>query len=186
MKRLAIALLALWPPAALAAQSPKELTEAESVLETLVESYGPSGMEGPVREAVRKALPSWANPQTDSAGNLWVTLGQGEPTVVFVAHLDEVGFVVRGIEESGLLALEPLGGIFPELWESRPALVHTGTTTVPGVFQPHDSSGALRVDRRHGIPHRHRGARRSDRPHAHHAEAVRPARGHSCHRTLLR
>ncbi len=146
MKRLAIALLALWPPTALAAQSPKELTEAESVLETLVESYGPSGMEGPVREAVRKALPSWANPQTDSAGNLWVTLGQGEPTIVFVAHLDEVGFVVRGIEESGLLALEPLGGIFPELWESRPALVHTGTTTVPGVFQPHDSSGALRVD----------------------------------------
>jgi putative aminopeptidase FrvX len=146
VKRLAIALLALWPPAALAAQSPKELTEAESVLETLVESYGPSGMEGPVREAVRKALPSWANPQTDSAGNLWVTLGQGEPTIVFVAHLDEVGFVIRGIEESGLLALEPLGGIFPELWESRPALVHTGTTTVPGVFQPRDSSGALRVD----------------------------------------
>ena len=73
-------------------------------------------------------------------------LGQGEPTVVFVAHLDEVGFVVRGIEESGLLELEPLGGIFPELWEARPALVHTGSTTVPGVFQPRDSSGALRAD----------------------------------------
>jgi putative aminopeptidase FrvX len=146
VKRLGIAMLALVLPASLAAQNPKAITEAESVLETLVESYGPSGMEGPVRDAVRKALPTWANPEIDSAGNLWVTVGKGEPTVVFVAHLDEVGFVVRGIEESGLLALEPLGGIFPELWESRPALVHTGAATVPGVFQPHDSSGVLRVD----------------------------------------
>ncbi len=139
-------MLALMVPVSLAAQNPKVITEAESVLETLVESYGPSGMEGPVRDAVRKALPAWANPQTDAAGNLWVTVGKGEPTVVFVAHLDEVGFVVRGIEESGLLALEPLGGIFPELWESRPALVHTGAATVPGVFQPRDSSGALHAD----------------------------------------
>jgi putative aminopeptidase FrvX len=146
VKRLPIALLALLLPGSVAAQNPKEVAEAETLLETLVESYGPSGMEGPVRDAVRKALPTWANPQTDSAGNLWVTVGKGEPTVVFVAHLDEIGFVVRGIEESGLLALEPLGGIFPELWESRPALVHTGATTVPGVFQPRDSSGALRAD----------------------------------------
>jgi putative aminopeptidase len=146
MKALRILTLASLLPVAAAAQHPKGLAEADSLLKVLVESYGPSGMEAPVRDAVRRALPSWTRPQTDSAGNLWVTAGQGEPTVVFVAHLDEVGFVVRGIEETGLLALEPLGGIFPELWEARPALVHTGGRPVPGVFQPRDSSGVMRAD----------------------------------------
>jgi len=141
-----LALLLLWWPSVPAAQEPSSLREAEALLETLVETYGPSGMEAPVRDAVKRALPEWAKPQTDSAGNLWLTVGQGEPTVVFVAHLDEVGFVVRGIAENGSLELEALGGIFPELWEARPALVHTGSETIPGVFQPRDSTGTLRAD----------------------------------------
>ena len=146
MKARCLALIAVLLPTAVAAQDASRIREAESLLEILVEAYGPSGMEGPVRDAVKKALPSWARPETDSAGNLWVTVGKGEPTVVFVAHLDEVGFVIRGIAESGALELEALGGVFPELWEARPALIHTGRTAVPGVFQPRDSSGALRAD----------------------------------------
>jgi putative aminopeptidase len=88
------------------------------VLEALVESYGVSGMEGPVREIVKRLLPNDARTETDSAGNLWVRLGQGEPTVVFIAHLDEIGFRVTGIRENGLLDLAPVGGLFPSLWEA--------------------------------------------------------------------
>ncbi|HEX6104048.1 MAG TPA: M20/M25/M40 family metallo-hydrolase, partial [Gemmatimonadales bacterium] len=91
--------------------------------------------------------------EVDSAGNLVLAVGSGEPTVVFVAHMDEVGFVVRGVVEDGTLELEPLGGLFPSLWEGRPALVHTGSGTVPGVFQPRAVEApavrqppALRVD----------------------------------------
>ena len=152
MRSLGLAVVALALPLICAAQEPARIREAESLLETLVESYGPSGMEDPVRRAVERALPAWARPATDSAGNLWLTVGRGEPTVVFVAHLDEVGFVVRGIAEDGMLDLEPLGGLFPVLWEGRPALVHTGKAMVPGVFQPRDSGGTgrqperLRVD----------------------------------------
>ncbi len=32
-----------------------------------------------------------------------------------------------------------MGGLFPSLWEAKPALVHTGRTMVPGVFMPRDS-----------------------------------------------
>ncbi len=140
MRSLGLAFAAMtWPAAVVAAQGSAEIREAETLLESLVESYGPSGMEGPVRLAVQRALPTWARPETDSAGNLWVTVGQGEPTVVFVAHLDEVGFLVQAIGEDGGLELEPLGGLFPSLWEARPALVHTGNAVVAGVFQPRDS-----------------------------------------------
>jgi putative aminopeptidase len=127
-------------PALVAAQDTPRITDVERVLATLVESYGVSGMEAPVRAAVQRMLPRWAKTETDTAGNLWLTLGKGEPTVVFVAHLDEIGFTVTGIREDGSLDLTPAGGFFPSLWEAKPALVHTGKATIPGVFMPRDSA----------------------------------------------
>ena len=129
-------------PQLLSAQQPARIDEAEEVLKPLVESYGVSGMEGPVREAVQRLLPGWARPETDTAGNLWLTMGRGEPTVVFVAHLDEIGFRVTTIGDDGALEVEPMGGLFPSLWEGRPALVHTGGPPVPGVFVPRDPAPA--------------------------------------------
>ena len=141
-----LALLALLPLTAAGAQDPERLRETEGVLKTLVESYGVSGMEAPVREAVRRMLPAWARPQVDTAGNLWVTAGRGEPTVVLVAHLDEVGFEVTAIGEDGVLEVTRRGGIFPWLWAGRPALVHGGRFPVAGVFQPQDSIVAAQAD----------------------------------------
>ncbi|HZI75251.1 MAG TPA: hypothetical protein VFD73_14720, partial [Gemmatimonadales bacterium] len=74
-----------------------QFEEIVRVLRPLVESYGVSGMEAPVRATVERLLPRQIRRETDSAGNLWVTLGQGDPTVVFIAHLDEVGFRVSAI-----------------------------------------------------------------------------------------
>lgn len=143
-RRPRIALLAvLVLPAALAAQGQRpgvSVAEAQEVLAPLVETYAPSGMEGPMRAAISRALPSWAHPVADSAGNLWLTVGQGAPHVVFIAHMDEIGFTVTAIRDDGMLELRPLGGFFPFLFEGEPALVHTGTATVPGVFTPADSS----------------------------------------------
>jgi putative aminopeptidase FrvX len=53
--------------------------------------------------------------------------------------LDEIGFTITGIREDGSLDLTPAGGLFPSLWEGRPALVHTGRAIIPGVFMPRDS-----------------------------------------------
>jgi putative aminopeptidase FrvX len=112
-----------------------------------VETYGVSGMEGPVRTVVERLLPKGLRPVTDSAGNLWVTVGRGQPTVVFIAHLDEIGFRVTRIRDDGSLDLTPVGGLFPSLWEAKPALVHTGRTTVPGVFMPRDSAASANPQR---------------------------------------
>jgi putative aminopeptidase FrvX len=127
-------------PGLLGAQEPPHVAEVERVLAPLVERYGVSGMEEPVRAMVQRLLPQWARTETDSAGNLWLTLGKGEPTVVFVAHLDEIGFRITGIREDGTLDLAPAGGLFPSLWEGQPALVHTGKAIIPGVFMPRDST----------------------------------------------
>jgi putative aminopeptidase FrvX len=144
--RTSIFLLAVLPRL-LGAQDPPRLAEVDQVLGPLVESYGVSGMEAPVRATVQRLLPRWARTETDSAGNLWLTLGKGEPTVVFVAHLDEIGFRITGIREDGSLDLAPAGGLFPSLWEGREALVHTGRAIVPGVFMPRDSLASTDLKR---------------------------------------
>ena len=130
-------------PSATAQVSRSRVAEAEGILARLVQSYGVSGMEGPVRSIIQQQLPRGLEPRTDSAGNLWVTLGIGEPTVVFIAHMDEIGFRVTEIRTDGTLALTSVGGLFPRLWEARPALVHTGRARVPGVFMPRDSTASL-------------------------------------------
>jgi putative aminopeptidase FrvX len=117
------------------------VAEAQEVVSRLVESYGVSGMEGPVRDMVRTMLPSWARPTVDGAGNLWVKVGPGAPRVVFIAHLDEIGFEITGIREDGTLDLRARGGFIASLYEAQPALIHTGNGTVPTIFLPRDSIG---------------------------------------------
>jgi putative aminopeptidase FrvX len=114
----------------------ERVRQAATILEELVETYGVSGDEGRVREVVLRHLPDWARPRVDSAGNLWVRVGTGDPVVVFVAHLDETGFEITDLRPDGRLEIRRRGGFLPWLWEATPALVHTPGGTVPGVFTP--------------------------------------------------
>jgi len=129
----------------LAVQDSARITEAQAVLAPLVEAYGVSGAETPVRETVKRLLPSWAKTETDTAGNLWVRVGQGDPVIVFVAHLDEIGFRVDSILDDGTLALRTRGGFFTSLYEAKPALVHGDGAAIPGVFLPRDSGFTRRI-----------------------------------------
>ncbi|MGE5743236.1 MAG: M20/M25/M40 family metallo-hydrolase [Gemmatimonadota bacterium] len=116
------------------------LAEAQDVVATLVERYGVSGSEGAVRDAVAGMLPDWAKPTTDSAGNLWLKVGTGDPLVVFVAHMDEIGYRVDSIRADGTLALSMRGGFWQSLFEGQAALVHTPRGAVAGVFLPRDTA----------------------------------------------
>jgi putative aminopeptidase FrvX len=130
------------------------ISEARAVLAQLVESYGVAGREAPVRETVIRLLPAWADPTIDSAGNVHVRVGRGAPLVVFIAHMDEIGFEVTAIRDDGQLELRSRGGFMPSLFEAEPALVHTAAGVVPAVFALRDSIGAS--------PRRSPGALRAD------------------------
>ncbi|HSE68870.1 MAG TPA: M20/M25/M40 family metallo-hydrolase [Gemmatimonadales bacterium] len=118
---------------------PPSLAVADTMLGTLVESYGASGAEDSVRETIKRLLPSWARPTVDTAGNLWLDLGKGDPVTVIVAHMDEIGFRVSAIRDDGTLDLTALGGFFPWLFEAEPALIHTARGPVSGVFLPRET-----------------------------------------------
>jgi len=125
--------------AILAIQDTSRVSEAQTVLSQLVESYGVSGMEAPVRATVQRLLPSWVRTETDTAGNLWVRTGQGDGPVVIVAHLDEIGFRVDTINADGTLGLRNRGGFILSLFEAKPALIHTDGGDIPGIFLPRDT-----------------------------------------------
>ena len=110
-----------------------------ALLGALIARYGVSGAEGEVRAEVSRQLPDWAKPATDAAGNLIVAAGNALPgaqPVLFLAHLDEVGFRVRAVLPDGRLELERRGGVYPSAWEAQPALVHAERGDVAGVFEP--------------------------------------------------
>jgi putative aminopeptidase len=113
-----------------------------STLEALVEAYGASGHEAAVREEVKNLLPKWAQQKatTDAAGNLVLHLGDGKkdettPRIAFVAHMDEIGYEVKKIEDDGRLQVEVLGGGYLQYFLGHAVLVHSKKGLVGGVLE---------------------------------------------------
>ncbi len=107
------------------------------VIETLREVVmipGPSGFEDRVRSYVVERLRSMGlEPSIDEMGNVTVAVGEG-PTLIIAAHMDELGFVVTGITEEGLLAFRKLGGIDDRVLPGSHVEVLTREGSIPGVI----------------------------------------------------
>lgn len=123
-----------------------------NLLKKLADVYSVSGHEHKAREAVLAALPAWARAQakTDAEGNLIVEAGPDRDPVMFIAHLDEVGFEVTNVAADGTVSLRTRGGLFPSLWEGQPALLHfdppANKGALYGVFVPRDTATAKQPD----------------------------------------
>lgn len=76
---------------------------------------GPSGMEDDVREAIIEDIKdSGCEYETDPMGNL-IVFKKGkqrrDKKVLFSAHMDEVGFMVKFIDEEGYIWFDAVGGV---------------------------------------------------------------------------
>jgi putative aminopeptidase FrvX len=123
-------------PSRAAAAGLNASSAAFATLETLIESHGISGHEADVREEIVKRLPPWTKPVVDAKGNVTVTFGQGGKPLVFVAHMDEVGFEITRVAVDGTADIRTRGGMYLSLFEAHPVLVHTRNGTVPAVIAP--------------------------------------------------
>lgn len=101
-------------------------TAVASVLTDLVERYGVSAHEWSVRRAVLASLPAWARERAvvDDIGNIMVEAGPQGAATVFMAHMDEVGYVIESIAPDGTVTLAAQGGPVASAWEGQTALVH--------------------------------------------------------------
>ena len=117
----------------------KTFKEEEKQTAKLVSLYGVSMSEKPVRDYILSELPKWAVPKVDSKGNIIVAFGKGKQHLAFVAHMDEVGYVVDSIKPDGRLTLKVRGGVFNNIWEGHAAIVHASTKEINGIFEPRDN-----------------------------------------------
>jgi tetrahedral aminopeptidase len=91
--------------------------DSMELLKQLSDAFGVSGFEDEVRERIRTLVaPVVDEVRTDTLGNLFaIRKGREDFTVMLDAHMDEVGFMVKWIDENGYLRFAPLGGWDPRI-----------------------------------------------------------------------
>ena len=92
----------------------KEINSISKTLEELVLISGLSGYESNVKEYLSKQLKNKSLKYSgDVLGNLISTIKGDEklPSVILFAHMDQLGFVVKKIENNGFIRVERVGGI---------------------------------------------------------------------------
>lgn len=83
---------------------------------------GVSGGEAPVREKIISLIDGFCEWSVDSLGNLLCFKKgrkQANKKVMFAAHMDEVGFIVTGIDGDGFLKFGAVGGILESALHGR-------------------------------------------------------------------
>lgn len=109
-----------------------------ALLKELSESFGPSGFEREPAAIVKKAGEKYADEVLfDKLGSvIFRKRGQSDsPKILLAGHIDEVGFVVTGIEkDSGYLTFSALGGWFDQVLLGHRVTVRTRKDDVVGVI----------------------------------------------------
>jgi putative aminopeptidase FrvX len=102
---------------------------------SLTELHSPSGVEQEIDDHLRSALDGAGRLETDGAGNIVLSLGEGDRgKVALTAHKDEIGALVKRVEDDGRLVAQTLGDAHPWIWGEGPVEVLGRHTTVVGVL----------------------------------------------------
>ncbi len=115
------------------------MTLNEGLLRRLIETPGVSGREEQQREIAREQLAELTDEvRTDNLGSVIGTKrGRDDVRVMIAAHTDEIGFLVKHIDDKGFLRLQTLGGHDPANMVSQRVLVVTADgSTLRGALQP--------------------------------------------------
>jgi len=108
------------------------------LIKNLTEIYGPSGREEKVRMLIRSEIKNFCKSlKTDALGNLIAYIPpknkKNAKKLMFCAHMDEIGLIIKHIDKKGFLRFSSVGGIFPERILHHRVLFSNGTIGVIGV-----------------------------------------------------
>ncbi len=106
----------------------------------LSETVAVSGDEGPIRRIVLEAIKPHVDSVTvDAMGSVLAVkrrAGRGRSDrgqrVMLAAHMDEIGFMITGVDGEGALRFDVVGGVDDRQWIGKPVWI--GSDRVPGVI----------------------------------------------------
>jgi endoglucanase len=90
------------------------MSKTPGLLDNLLRTPGPSGYEARAAAAWREAA-SFASVSADGIGSSVARSGDASPLLAVVGHIDEIGLVIRHIDEKGFLWFAPIGGWDPQI-----------------------------------------------------------------------
>jgi len=131
--------------------------ESFRFLKSLVEAPSPSGFEQPAQRVFRDYVAPFAPVTGDVMGNAIASItggGEGQTRVMIVGHSDEIGLLVKFIDDNGFLFFGAIGGIDPQITQGMRVTVHTKNGPLAGVIgkkpihliEPKDREAVVKLD----------------------------------------
>ena len=112
-----------------------KLSDIKSLLEKLSNAHGISGWEGSVQQIVKEEIESYVDEiRVDSLGNLIATKKGEKPSILIEAHADEIGLMVKQVDEKGFIRFIRIGGWFDQTLLNQRIIIHTRSGHVTGVI----------------------------------------------------
>jgi endoglucanase len=114
-----------------------------ALLKELTEGFGPPGFEDEIATQMRKHLKGLGEISQDGLGSI-ICKKKGssdDPRVLVAGHMDEVGFMVKGITPEGYIKFLPMGGWWGHVLLAQRVKIRTKRGDVMGVVgskPPHE------------------------------------------------
>jgi len=105
-------------------------------LKDLLHAPSPSGYERPAQDVVREFAGSFADEvTTDWHGNVVAAVNpEGSPRIMLAGHCDQIGLLVKFIDEDGFIRVNPIGGWDIQILLGQRLQIWTKGGPLPGVI----------------------------------------------------
>ncbi len=108
--------------------------ESLDFLKKLINSHSPSGYEKDAASLVKRRASEYSNVSVDVNGNVISAIKKkGEPKVMLAGHVDEIGYMVKYIDDKGFLYFTPIGGVDLHLVPGQRVIVKSKEGDVFGI-----------------------------------------------------
>ena len=111
------------------------MAEIPGFLTDLLNARSPSGFEDEIREVLEAHVKGSCDDYcVDALGNVYATLNpEAGPSVMMAGHIDELGFIIRYIDDNGFLYFDTIGGHDKSLISGRRLDIMTADGVIRGV-----------------------------------------------------
>jgi len=105
------------------------------LLKAICETPGTSGFESRIRNLILDEVKDICDEvSVDGIGNvIALKKGSGDKKIISTAHMDEIGFMVKHIDDKGFIRVNTIGGFDPKTLTAQRVIIH-GKEDVVGVF----------------------------------------------------
>lgn len=111
------------------------MSNIKSLLEKLSNAHGISGREGNVQRIVMEEIKPYVDEVIeDSLGNLTAIKKGDKPSIMIAAHADEIGLMVKQVDEKGFIRFVRIGGWFDQTLLNQRVIVHAASGPIAGVI----------------------------------------------------